>query len=93
MLGLDEADRLLGKGFQTEMNGVLDYFRKGSGLVIFSHFPKKKHMVPQVDVILKRMGIPEPPLRISCANSTGVPKVTISHRACRKDFNEFRTAN
>jgi ATP-dependent RNA helicase RhlE len=67
-LVLDEADRLLGKGFQTEMNGVLDLLPKKVPVWLFSAtFPK--HMVPQVDGILKRMGIPEPPLRISCANS------------------------
>jgi ATP-dependent RNA helicase RhlE len=67
-LVLDEADRLLGKGFQTEMNGVLDLLPKKVPVWLFSAtFPK--HMVPQVDGILKRMGIPESPLRISCANS------------------------
>jgi ATP-dependent RNA helicase RhlE len=71
-LVLDEADRLLGRGFASEMDAVLDILPAQVPTWLFSAtFPK--HMDLRVDSVLKRLtggGLQDKaPVRISCTNS------------------------
>jgi superfamily II DNA/RNA helicase len=76
---VDEADRLLGKAFETELENVLDLMPHKVPTWLFSAtYPK--HMEPRIDAIWQRiMGkeedatIPTAPiLRLSCATSDRV---------------------
>lgn len=65
---LDEADRLLSKTFQAEMDAVLDLLPVKVPTWLFSAtFPKQ--IEPRVNAVLKRIGGGGAPVRISCTNS------------------------
>mmetsp|Transcript_10574 Transcript_10574/g.16279 ORF Transcript_10574/g.16279 Transcript_10574/m.16279 type:complete len:701 (-) Transcript_10574:1337-3439(-) len=74
---LDEADRLLSRAFETEVNAVLDllptseeHHKKGHDLqtwLFSATFPKQ--IEPRVDSVLKRLGHTKPPIRIISAQS------------------------
>lgn len=64
---LDEADRLLGRAFESEMDKVMELLPSKVQTWLFSAtFPN--HIEPRVDQVLKRIGATTP-IRISCANS------------------------
>lgn len=64
---LDEADRLLGRGFQSEMDSLMALLPPRVQTWLFSAtFPKS--IEPRVDTVLKRLGC-QPPVRITCASS------------------------
>jgi ATP-dependent RNA helicase RhlE len=64
---VDEADRLLGRAFESEMDKVMELLPSKVQTWLFSAtFPKE--IEPRVDQVLKRIGATTP-IRISCANS------------------------
>lgn len=80
-LVLDEADRLLGNGFQEEVDRVLELLPKGKqfeenesnnsetpAIWMFSAtFPKS--IEPRLDQVLGRLGATQSPIRVQCSNS------------------------
>jgi len=65
---LDESDRLLGKGFQGELDSVLDLLSSPPATWLFSAtFPKS--IEPRLDNILSSVGSTNSPVRLVCANS------------------------
>ena len=79
-LVIDEADRLLGKAFETEVDSCLDLLmsdeRDTLPTWLFSAtFPKS--IEPRVDHVLKRLGGTSP-LRISCAQSDRLTEQDVS---------------
>jgi ATP-dependent RNA helicase RhlE len=75
-LVIDEADKLLSRTFESEVDGCLDLFLENEKSIktwLFSAtFPKQ--IEPRVNFVLKRLGgeAAEKPLRISCSNSDRV---------------------
>ena len=76
---LDEADRLLGKAFESEVDSVLELLPHGSSKKGSVHtwmfsatFPKA--MEPRMDQVVQKLGAEnvEPPVRISCTESDRV---------------------
>ena len=66
-LVLDEADRLLGRAFESELNKVLDLLPSSVPSWLFSAtFPKS--IEPRLDQVLTRIGA-RSPIRLQCANS------------------------
>ena len=66
-LVLDEADRLLGRAFASELDSVLDLLpAKITSWMFSATFPKA--IEPQLDQFLSRVGS-QAPIRISCASS------------------------
>jgi ATP-dependent RNA helicase RhlE len=66
-LVLDEADRLLGRAFESELTAVLDLLPPQISTWMFSAtFPKS--IEPRLDQVLKRIGT-QAPIRIECAHS------------------------
>lgn len=92
---IDEADRLLSRAFESEVDACLSMLTShGSkdqlATWLFSAtFPKS--IEPRVDHALKRLGCPEP-LRISCANSDRVVDTDVSI-SLQKRLNRTSTAN
>ena len=73
-LVLDEADRLLGRAFESEMDAVLDLLPPRVPTWLFSAtYPKQ--IEPRVNAVLDRIGggsSAPSPIRISCTNSDRV---------------------
>jgi ATP-dependent RNA helicase RhlE len=79
---LDEADRLLGRGFESEIDSVLELLPERVQTWLFSAtYPKQ--IEPRVDQVLKRIGSTSP-IRISCANSDRVVEQEVSSSLQRK---------
>jgi superfamily II DNA/RNA helicase len=69
-LVFDESDRLLGNGFKTEVDSVLDLLSPSStpSTWLFSAtFPKS--IEPRLDSVLSSIGATKSPIRLVCANS------------------------
>jgi ATP-dependent RNA helicase RhlE len=82
-LVLDEADRLLGNGFQNELDRVMDHLPQrigkkeplangpGNGVpaiwMFSATFPKS--IEPRLDQVLGRLGATKSPVRVHCSNS------------------------
>lgn len=76
---LDEADRLLGRAFESELDNLLNLFpSKTLYTWLFSAtFPKQ--IEPRVDHVLKRVsGSDASPVRISCLSSDRVAEENVS---------------
>jgi superfamily II DNA/RNA helicase len=75
-LVLDEADRLLSRAFESELNAVLDLLPERVPTWMFSAtFPKS--IEPRLDQVLTRTGASSP-IRIECAASDRVVKEDVS---------------
>ncbi|KAG7358781.1 DEAD/DEAH box helicase domain protein [Nitzschia inconspicua] len=79
-LVLDEADRLLGNGFQDDLDRVMELLPRGKhetdetiestspAIWMFSAtFPKS--IEPRLDQVLARLGATKSPIRVQCSNS------------------------
>jgi len=80
-LVIDEADRLLGRGFKSEVDTCLDLIMSTTNTdkmrtwLFSATFPKS--IEPRVDRVLKCLGS-SAPLRISCANSDRIIDTDVS---------------
>lgn len=81
-LVLDEADRLLGRAFESELNAVLDLLPPRIPTWMFSAtFPKA--IEPRLDQVLTRTGASSP-IRIECAASDRLTTEDVSSSLKRK---------
>jgi ATP-dependent RNA helicase RhlE len=79
---LDEADRLLGRAFESELNSVLDLLPPRIPTWMFSAtFPKS--IEPRLDQVLTRTGASSP-IRIECASSDRLTTEDVSSSLQRK---------
>ncbi len=81
-LVLDEADRLLGRAFESELNSVLELLPARVPTWMFSAtFPKT--IEPRLDQVLKRTGASSP-IRIECASSDRLVEEDVSSSLQKK---------
>jgi ATP-dependent RNA helicase RhlE len=81
-LVLDEADRLLGRAFKSELNAVLDLLPPRIPTWMFSAtFPKS--IEPRLDQVLTRTGASSP-IRIECASSDRLTTEDVSSSLQKK---------
>lgn len=81
-LVLDEADRLLGRAFEKELNAVLDLLPRRIPTWMFSAtFPKS--IEPRLDQVLTRTGASSP-IRIECATSDRLTTEDVSSSLQKK---------
>jgi superfamily II DNA/RNA helicase len=99
-LVLDEADKLLSRAFESEVDRCLDLLvaRKGDGrvfqtLLFSATFPKQ--IEPRVDHILKVVGgsKAKPPVRISCSASDRVEEEEVSSSLKKRLDRSLPTTN
>jgi len=90
-LVLDEADRLLGRAFASELDSVLDLLPAKVPLWMFSAtFPKA--IEPRLDQCLSRVGS-RAPIRISCASSDRLTDEEVSSSLQKKLERTFAVSN
>ena len=97
-LVIDEADRLLGRAFETELDGVLDLLPTNKAIptwLFSATFPK--HMEPRIDAVWQRImsksdsgknGEGNPILRLSCASSDRVQQSESGSSPSNKNVSE-----
>jgi superfamily II DNA/RNA helicase len=91
-LVLDEADRLLGKGFEEDLDSLMELLPKRGGnekengvpaIWLFSAtFPKA--IEPRLDYVLKRLGATKAPVKVQCSNSDRLVGDTVSSTLQKK---------